>query len=914
MSGSNRAVELRRFPADVLNRVSHFLDEDELFKLFLSGDRAFLARLRQISTITAVWKSSTPCGWNRLSSFIHAFPHLHTITIRLESQHHEPKEPFNVAFLPLNLASLSLEFHGALDCLASKTAFKPLHSLTHLSIVQKSSTPTNLSVDMTQFPASLLSLQLSNNGQPTPSYDAEKLLLPADLTSLDLNMPPRMSHPDKCVVRIQNTHLKHLSLQGFYLHSFAVDITNVASELESLRAPQLCLLDMPIDRITQTYGTPLRNIFPRLHTLILTAPPYIPWTIMQTLPPSITKLGGSFDMRTDAIAVAIQVCRQLNDLHLSAKETGQACFLPKNVTDLVLRDHESLKDMLPFFTSLKNYSAPYVTGTIELKDLPRTIQKVSANRVAGPVAEIPPHLTSLSCDILVINDFKQEKPSNSSLMDLQVPSKLSHLLHFSVQSSRLTHAIVSLLPDTLQTIDVVIVTPDVLEALTNKFNGSTFLRSLRIKVPYVEPEDRRGDIIIGSRTIPNGIKTLQLVGNYFFAPPLSTDSLRSHPNLTSLKSASPEHPTTILPLLPRQLFRLVCVLSRSVDLNDDFMLETALNFPPSLRELRISFVGFSGISSWFIPATKRLPLRSILPHLLTNGAEFRFRLLRVLPTSWVDEVTLIKANEGFLHARLPRVLSEFGAPFFNHRNQHKPDAKRTPWQGAVEIFTLTSPLEILQRFLFTRFPLIGLLLPSSYRLDERTLFRAPEFTQQISTLPTRIQDLNSGIPELDRAYFDRTRDSSAEAIASSQAFAPERVIFRTIFHSLNLLTWLHFRYFLQLDRHTNPLAWSYAWINILGSALSLPIHLIYFRKHLNIRIDPMRMPEGIELLKVALVWITVGTVITVPSIGFLWTTNFAAAVALDYAPTRWSSLAKAIAGGFLAGSELLIQLITSRLY
>lgn len=929
MSGSNRILRLQLFPVDVLDRISYFLNDDELFKLFRSGDRAFLARLRQISTVTAVWKSSALCGWNRFSTFLAAFPKMHTVILRVSSEFQVPSEPFNSDFLPLNLASISIEFYGALHCLIRKKPFEHFHSLTHLSISQHSAPACDPpKIDLTQFPKSLLRLRLHTGRSQAYSYLSTQLNeLPPDLTALDLNLPT-----DTQVIQLgpSLSSLKHLTLKAPTFRSFGVDLTHVAANLESLEVPTPYFRGEYIRRITYDDGTPLRIIFPRLHTLVVTRSASLPWSMLETLPLSITKVGGHFNMSPDGIAAGLQACRNLNERHLSATgAASEACFAPLLVRHLVSFGREKLGAFFPYFSSLEELSAPLLEGSTEWKDLPRRIQAIEANRLSGPSALIPRSLTSISCDVLAIkedNEVKRLESDRDAIDGVQVPIKLPHLVHLSVLSSRITHAIVSLLPETLRTLDVVIATPDVLEALTEKsgFEGDLpLLSSLRIKVPFLEPESRLGDLIISADTIPGCIKSLELAGDYKLVHPLSSNSLKSHPNLTSLKFASPEHPTAILPQLPKTLLRFSCLLSKPVDLHDEFMLYTVLNLPPSLRELRVSLHSSDSykFNGWLILPTNRLPFWSILPHLQESSMGFRFRLLRALPAGWVREEALTQSAERYVHSRLPGVLSEFSAPFYDPRKHnlakdYRPDhrAKDTPWQLVIEFITLTTPLEIFQRTLFTRLPLLGLLVPRQYYEDQDVVFRTPLYVPRISALPPRIQDLHSGEPELDRAYFDRTRDSSREAIRQANVRTPERVIARTMFQSLNLLAWLHLRYYLALDRHQHPLAWTFAWINLLGSAVTIPLQLFVHRKSLASLIpDPNYRPEGIDIIKNALPFLLAGLIVSIPSIGLLWSTNFATAVALDYAPSRWNSWYKAAAFGFATLSEVVIHVITSRI-
>lgn len=660
MNDSTLHRKLLLFPTDVWDNIAESLEGDELTSLFLLGDAALSARLRRISKLTIVWNSAAYCNWTRYKSLIAGFGNLKTLSLKASVTFHISPSLLDCTKLPSNLTSLSLHYGGSICILGHDKRLLAFKSLTNLSVRDESREnmfkAARISFD--RIPPSVVHLTLYAAAPSKYCYIVDEVnRISRELKTLNMNLPPNSDSIKFNPGTYSLTDLRLLACPT----NFRLDIDHVAPTLLRLELNQGHVFHNDRRLFFLWSGPPYRDLLPQLHTLIL--PDSISWTALETLPLSLTRIGGLADLNAQSQPGLIEELQIYNDAYLKNSDQDRP-GAPAMIRHLILTHSQS--NLLPLFPSLETLISPGSYWMGPFTPLQQNLRSIKIGRIASSVALLPPSLTSISCEVLVIkqpDSVNSDTAANSSIEAIETPIKLSHLVKLSMKSSRISYDILAMLPATIEHLEGTIATQDVLEALTHKVNVQRempLLSTLVIKIAIVEGASRMS---ICLDTIPLTIKTLTLAGAYELKPPQDGTSLRHHPTLTSINFNAPGSAASLLPVLPPQLLKLKVLLFNPIDLNNLADVEALAKLPPKLRDLSISL--FRGPHlTWFIPLTQAS--LGLLPSVAKPIAlEVLSKLSKQSKSSQerlFSPPSLYMVSECLISTFLPRTLSSIAMP------------------------------------------------------------------------------------------------------------------------------------------------------------------------------------------------------------------------------------------------------------
>lgn len=943
MSKLGCGPKLQLFPMEVWDLISQLLQADDVLNLILMGNVAVNARIKRVSNVKIIWKSSSYCDWTKCNPFISAFSRVQSLSLTTWLPEHPVSKKLNVKLLPPHLTSLSLQYSGALDMLTLGTPMLALPLLTSLSILdtyaEKRQVHLGLSwISLTQFPPSLLHLRLHATVTNSYHYFSDQIKgLPPNLKTIDIGLPQAGAaftpHPSSAPYSLTSaifvTKLQHT----------IIDTSHFAKTLQHLEFSGKVHYYGREIRFDFVAGTPLREIFPQLHTLILpvASVPPLPWKAFEAFPLTLTRIAARFDFSHDELESHLYAVETLNLMHarddyLDLDSKPGAPAMIRHLTIYNPYDVQIL-DFLPFFPLIETLEAPPMTTTRDMPYLPH-LRTVKVGRFATPLALLPPSLTSVNCDVFSIKQIEQRNLANTAqhlIGAIEPPNKLSHLVRLCMQS-RISHELISLLSDSLEHLEGAVSTQDQLEALVHKANVENklpLLTTLAIKATQRDRIDRPDTIRIGVNTIPRHIKSLTLSGPFELLPSQPSDSLYHHPNITSLELITSDYPEVILSHLPRRLLKLHCKLSKQADLNDPQMIDALLNLPPYLRELVMDLdpsIFVIPPSSWFIPVKysliKLLPLSSF-----RSGAEMHLLLTSMLPPPFTSSHLLFLVSECFVSSCLPRTLSVLKVPMTSTHSPSTFPKLRSVSRQAFERLWLSPEMTnvvstIVQGVLIFKLPLFGLFVPLQYKVNKEIQSSLTSWTPklyltlQAKALPPRISVLSTERDSkswnaVETTYIElqeQNRANDALALASPNLEKNvNRWLRRTCFNVLNILIWLQLRYILPINRQSNPLLSYYSWINIIGSTLAIPVLSIVHHKS----IQKAQLLRNIKRQKRSRLFFNLFLSISAVSLvaGLSWATNLSAAIALGAPAPQWTLQSRTWSTLFLCVGESILAVI-----
>lgn len=904
-------------PTPVLLQISEFWTGDELYNLFLAGNHSLNLKLSRISQITVKWNASAFCDWNACLPFIKRFPKMNSLLLTTGLPIQRTQRQMEWSRLSTNLSSLSLQFCDSFELLLDGEPFLELPSLTYLSVsetdpaeittVVNNSTYTPTIV-LGQFPPNLQHLFISTCRPANCHCQVSDLdLLPPGLISFDVNIPvswnPNSSTSKLLKFGVQDVPptLTHL---GIRLSSYKnLDIQRVGPTLKYLRLYEgnLFFAEKPIARMTSREGPPLRSLFPHLHTLIL--PPkigkYLPWHVFETLPLSITRLEGPFDLRNRPSAESTDVCRQLNLEHsrIGHGTDDARPGAPRMIRHFaVTSDYEDdMNFFWEFFPLLEKISCPHTYRTSFFHYLPKNLRFLHMPSMDGVVSHLPTSLTSIRCDrIRLTRDAWQLAASLLPNASAEMKSKvvLPRLVTFSMLGHSLSVELISMLPNTLENLEVVIMDMDTLAAFANFWSEAAMLPHLTSLVVQVPTNDNQSPtfspLMMSIEVLPATLRELTIRGTCEFPSGLSQESLRNHSRLTSLSLAEPLPPKDIFAQLPPQLLRLSCALASPVDLNDVEALGMLSTLPHHLRSLQLSL---PTQENWFIPIN-RSSLRHLPLSIIDDSIAYRFKTLRALPGSLISESMLFAASGCLAASALPRSLSEFLAPWNAGKGHLIPT---TLLQLFTERMWMDSWKDVLKHLLIYRVPLIGAIIPNQYHLSSQsgTAWSSPVL--HAIALPPNLSRFEPLHNDFKRAYTTsravnhaseyQTRDRRLNRYFTRSAFQLMNIIVSCV--GLNLI----------IGDHPVPRALS--WISIIGS-------LVYM----------LRIPNGVGHLPIASKGLSSALgLLFFPGIPLMVTmslSSYAFAVALGFSRTPWSVPSRVLSFGLGSILEFGIYFFTKK--
>lgn len=887
-------LALAVLPVEIISQIGSYLADNEVIDLLRVGNRNLERKMRQIRAISLCWKSSAFYNWNDCSAFIKGFNKLEELSLSTKLTFHLPSELQKTSLPPSFLArlgSLSLHFHGALDMLhfVQLAAFMP--SMTYLSLEDHSLSSTPRVITLNHLPNVLQHLFIRVKDVPRFTLiQATGAVLPPELASFDVNMEFRGFSPSPYGAFAGISRLRHLGI----FTATPIEISHFAQELRVLKVYS-GIVKIRGENVNDSgfrEGPPIRSLLPLLHTLEVQDTLFI--HDLETMPLSLTSLSARIDwLGHSRQAKKQQLCASLNARYLASKNPdrpGAPAMLRR--FEIPEDKNDFLHVFLPYFTGLTTFFAPASPRTIHPHQLMPNVQTVVGNRLQGNLDEWPRSITSIECATLALPTEALRLAVSSSKLPVLFPS----LVSLSISVTRTSKVLIYALPGTLETLNIIIATQEDLNALGRQANERKLLprlTSLAIKTTLALPSDRISPIVFSLQNVPLTLKELRLKGRFEMKPAYTAYSLCYHPNLTTLKVAAIFLPREILPLLPKQLLRASIDLAMPINLDDPDEVALLLNLPPHLRHLRIDVdsAPMSDLNVWFHP-TRPKPLRSSRWNILSMGwNEIEFQLLRACPPTMVSEFQLYVISENFALSCLPKNLSSFHAPF---RANHDIEIRYhfTHHTTFLQKLIGDGVLKMLLRALYRtalrgRFPLLGLFEPRQYKQVLERNKRLQELPPNISSLKTHRAGLRLPEPRMDSF----PRDAAS-------------FVGRGVFHLLNVIVWLHLRYVLQLNRSTHPFAWAFQWINLLGSAIAIPIQWYHFRNAERLFLTDGQLLRGLAVACIALPAAT----------GFLWLTNASAAVAFNYWPTQsgiWFRLLAFMVAG--AGEVSLFNVLSTLL-
>ena len=895
--------------ADILDHIALYLLEDEVFLLNLTGNRALRVKLSQMSTIHLVWKSSSFCDWNAALAPLSSTSHIRSLRLKT-------KYPFQCAYfdrlcwLPPKLTSLTLNYCGAVN---ARIPYSDLPLLTSLSITQLQAikhdqSPGRTSIQMGNFPPHLCHLHIL--AEPQHSYDflsRDLSKLPPFLETFDVNV---QAYGDQVVFGRPNepSSLTHLRVATF---QSAVDVTYVASTLQHLQ-----LENGPpsyggesIQRLTSwTEGRPIRDIFPVLRTLQLPMSFTAPWNILETMPLSLTSFSARFDINSDQAEV-LQICSELNEKYVST----HGIFKPG--APMMLREFRPSGTFLSFellhhFPNLTSAHMPSKRMDTSETWLPTHLQSIFAHRLPLSLSQFPRSLHHLECSILIIptaeldeialsmnrslffldgwsedrwdQELQSPSPELQSLQsqrlmsennfNIPILSYLPSLTHLKVTESALSSELIFILPSSITHLEATFNAAKplfLLSYLAKYENRFPHLVNLAVKA-------LSSPLQISCACIPTSVKSLTLNGRYYLTMQPSHLSLRNHPSLTELNLLNSDDPLVIFFSIPPQLLSLQAYLNTYIDMDRFGMVEAIMRIPPSLRSLSLTpkFYSYAGPRWIDVNPKFKSEFKWLLQGLLYPfRKDARLRVINGLPNVPSTERRLVA--ELFFFSCLPKTLNYLDLPI---------RASFITDQGVnMPTFFFWKIKSILGSICNLKFPLLGVGLGT---IDAPSWSKKVTI-QELDILPPHICCFPSMQRELPLWHKLAKVRTSRPAESDPNRRNNVKLTIRMLLQGLNLMVWLHLRYYLQLDYNSHPIAWCYQWSNLIGSALAVPI--LWFAQ----RQAPPPYGYGTFFFSshskrdIIVGCSRVLASMTIPATIF-WLVGASTAVALGYTPSKWS--------------------------
>ena len=769
--------------------------------------------------------------------FIKSFSKLHTLTLSTEDDYHRPSEMYMPTWpklLPPTLKSLSLDYRGALDVFTTLCPFYHLQSLSYLSIHQEIPLENEhyTSLVLRGLPPSLRHLILHSE-MPDYSYLTDDIESLPDLITFDVNLqgvslPSLTSKKTFCFGSAAHpSSLTHLGIS--FGDAAALEISNCASNLLYLRAPaeRVYFHGKHCSRLTSAEGAPIRSILPSLHTLILINAPTLPWELIETLPLSLTRLGASFDLDPAHMSAIATTCSNMNESYsntFGSDRSGAPMMIRRlDIPDLTIEAQDQLMQLLPHFPALEVFHLPQATNSLWTHQLGARTTSVEVEQLSGPLALMPRSLQRITCSLMTIDLTVGQQPN-------QPPPSFAQLSSLVITQSSVNKELISLLPTSLIHLQLVISSQDSMEALAIRTKELPSLTSLTLRVSENPSNDLGSTVQVDLHHIPSTLKLLELRGAYSLPQPPSTASLAHHPNLTALRLRTACSPLVALSQLPKQLRRISIALSAPVDLNDPAELELLMNLPKTLRKVHIHTVApRPGLSptTWF-STVNPTSLRSISLESLSQSNMRRFNLLRALPSWLVSQSMLYLISESFVVSCLPRTVNWFEAPYASNRSLYALQRRITAPQSLFELSTNWHIVSLFQRLVQYRLPLIGLLMPNTYSLDVKREDHNPRFEafdeERLRALPPNLSVFDPHLVDLSDVWQRKDARRRAQVDLKSKPLLQNRFTFRALYHGMNLAIWLHLSWMFAFKRGSTLS--TFRWINIIGSALALPLQFV----------------------------------------------------------------------------------------
>lgn len=665
----------------------------------------------------------------------------------------------------------------------------------------------------------------------------------------------------------------------------------------------------------------IRKMLPNLRSLSVELRHWVDWSIFETLPLSLTRLSASFSYTN--IKSIQDMCEDLNTRYLSSSSEDRP-GAPAMLIAFHLPTHlgYEIASILQYFPSLLSLDLTKTRRDSpplpSLKTcLPPRLRHLSFWRLSDEqddLSVLPRTLESLR---VVQLSLKRMESMMGVPRSLDSESCFPRLASLSVETTAASHTLISILPNSLESLSLVVDDASVLEALTLRANVENLLPQLnflKILVPYAAPTELKEPIVISLRTIPASIATLKIYGSYQFplsleAPsrslnaPLSSyyddivdpTSLRFHTKMQDWSSSTPQRTEILLPQLPRTLRILSFDLASSLDFNRLDVVEALQDIPPLLWELNI-------VSS------ERVPLMVPL-----DGWNIESKLRLVdgnpsLPKSTFGRnevklpISLRKAAllcEDFLFRCLPRSLRSV-------RLDVPQSYKHSRWHSNVFLLIaearLYEPWHYVKRFIISRLPLIGFLLRPTN--SPRMLRDTGE--KRFTVAPPRISlwtSIFDSSPIL--IHPDKLLKAPSRPLHEDLSVDREKSEYRILFHIFNIALWSFLGRYFPMDRQTHPFVWALYWNNILGSVLNLPV--LVYRRHSALALPPSRnsfSSMAVQFVMVVLIpWTMLST-----------TTGASWLIAGGVTSSRWSTLSRVSALVVGTIGEALIQFMTHTLW
>lgn len=857
--------------SDLWDTILSYSEGSAFCKLFLVGNRALNAKLSRVRAATIHWSSTDFCVWNKSIPLLKRFSKLHSLTLSAERSYQLSKGVPSSQLFPSTLTSLKLTFANAMTLLTNPNPpFKDLNSLTSLYI--NSYEPAEAQcykINLAQFKQPLLHLTLGKEADAYPNYS---------LINFD-QLPPNLISFESSIIVLDRTETNQSifpigspggdsTLERLAIVTpprVSIDITSVSSTLRYLKISERVCFN-GVDRFTPEDNCPLRSIFPQLHTLILPRNhPDLPWRLFETFPLSLTHLEAPLDLSDHTSASSFATCHRLNQEYLSPgfdrdNRPGAPAML--RVLRSIGISHGNLGSFIPYLINLEVLINNRIDDRIHTIDLPKSLRTLHLNSLSGSLSHMPPQLQELRFTLR---------------SNLAIDNPLPPLVKLLVPSN-LPEALISLLPSTLEYLDVIIASNEVMDALKRRANYANrlpVLSSLKIRGRDLGTVATPEPIYISASALPATITSLVLAGDIQLSLPNFRDSLADHTNLKHLDISYEEAAWKLLPQLPVQLRTLTVRLAEPIDLNHPESIPMLLNLPPNL--LKLSF----GYNKWFKPFGHLAAFPQSGPYFLRGP---KTQLLRLL-SAVISPNILYRLSEAFAVSCLPRSiislelsfdevnLSTWGFSKASHRIQE------FFWELNYEYWP--------QHLLTAHLSLFAPLMPSFYRVPQ---VPCPGLFQALFVaFPPRLSQIGNLPGEVLRAFRlqakARFRPKEIESVAT-------RYLLRSTFCVANILTWA---FFLSSDLlHLPGILRFLPWVNIIGSALILPLQTRVHRKALGH--ESMNTHTQKKVLFVLLALMSSCALLT----------NYAAAVGLGYTTSKWSIGNRVLGFGAAFVGELML--------
>lgn len=881
--------------SDLWDSILSYSEENALKKLIMVGNRSLNAKLSRIRAVTIHWTRLEFCNWNKSAPFLRQFPKIFSLTLSAERSYQLSTGRLNLELLPPTLTSLKLTFANAMMLVTEGTPFASMPSLTSLYISSyEPRESADYKIDLAQFPKQLMHLTLGEEASGYPNFQLINFeQRPSNLITFKSTIVIKTTPETALTTDKQGRYSALENLAIVVPAGAALDVSFVSSTIRYLKVStwKLFFRGSTLTRFSASEGLPLRGVFSQLHTLILPREhPPLPWHVFESLPLSLTHLEAPFELRNDTLAQSLATCEQLNREYLRSGSNDRPGapamlrrFRPLSNPSL------SAKRFIPYFTNLESLIEPGTDGIANTDELSTRLEIINFAYVNGKISELPPRLRELTCTSLSMSEFSDQHITNQ-LDDSHF--KLPPLRKLAIRQVQILQDVISMLPATLEELELALASNEILEMLATRANVERrlpLLTSFKLRGLNLGTVATPEPLYISASVLPASVNHLVLSGDIKLIHPDHRDSLKCLPNLTRLDIAYEELPWTILPQLPPQLRAFTVQLSHPIDLNRPELVQMLLDLPPNLTEL-----GFGYNSTWFKPFHSLCAF----PHFAGGDGFLRFlprslklRLLR-LASSIMSPNIIYRLSEDFIVSSLPTSVVSFTSPF--------PETNLSTW-GPMKL--VHRSLEYLfeaeysywpQLLLTSHLPILVPLMPSFYRLSSfdcpgyyRTLFEAfPPHLSQIVPQNTVIS----------KAFLLQAKSRLKPTSEQTESLMI-RFIIRSTFCFANILMWA---YFLSSDHLILPGILRYLpWINIIGSALILPLQTRTYRKVVGRDAFNASMTKNLYSAAPLVLIALLGTVSA--------TTTYAAAVGTGYTTSTWSTFSRVLACGVTVLGDLLLH-------